>query len=64
VPADKARDVLKVAVLPLAAQGATLEINFTITADASGGISRQTLDLVVNEGLRQLGVDHNVSVES
>ncbi|MEV7804493.1 DUF499 domain-containing protein [Microbispora sp. NPDC088329] len=64
VPADKARDVLKVAVLPLAAQGATLEINFTITTDAAGGISRQTLDLVVNEGLRQLGVDHNVSVES
>lgn len=63
VPADKARDVLKVAVLPFAADGAHVAIDFTITADAEGGIPSQTLDLVVKEGLRQIGVEHEVTAE-
>jgi hypothetical protein len=63
VPPDKAREVVKVAVLPLAANGADVNVSFTVVASASGGIPGETLDLVVREGLRQLGVDHDVAVE-
>lgn len=61
VPADKARDVLKVAILPLAAQGADVSVDFTITVSAPIGIPGHTLDLVVKEGLRQLGVEHDIT---
>jgi uncharacterized protein len=63
VPADKVRDVLKVAILPLATQSADVAVDFTITADARDGIPSHTLDLVVKEGLRQLGVEHDVTTE-
>lgn len=62
VPADKARDVVKVAVLPLAAS-ANVTVEFVITAEGTDGISSSTMDLVVNEGLRQLGLDHQVQTE-
>lgn len=61
VPADKARDVLKVAILPLAAQGADVAVDFTITVGAPTGLPRDTLDLGVKEGLRQLGVEHDIT---
>ena len=49
VPADRARDVLKVAILPLAATGATVEVNMQITASPENGIPGETLDLTVAE---------------
>lgn len=58
VTADKIRDVLKVAVFPLTSGGATVSVNVEVVADDPSGIPRNTLDLVVLEGLRQLGVDH------
>ena len=61
VPADKIREVVKVAVMPLAAGGASLEVNLEIRATNQAGISRNTLELVVTEGLRQLGIDHTLS---
>jgi hypothetical protein len=57
VPASKARDVVKVAILPLSAQSTEVDVDFTIHADGGiSGIPRQTLELVVLEGLRQLGL--------
>jgi hypothetical protein len=62
VPASKVRDVVKVAVHPLASAGADVAVGFTVTADAGGGtIPRDTLSLTVTEGLRQLGVDFDVT---
>jgi hypothetical protein len=61
VGADKIRDVLKVAVFPLASGGATVSISVEVVADDPSGIPRNTLDLVVLEGLRQLGVEHETS---
>jgi len=58
VPADKVRDVLKVAVFPLTTGGAKVNVDVEVTAEDLSGIPRSTLDLVVLEGLRQLGVDH------
>lgn len=64
VPADKARDVIKVAILPLGANSATTKFDIVITADGgTAGIPRETLDLVVLEGLRQLGLDPEVHQE-
>jgi hypothetical protein len=61
VPASKIRDVVKVAVLPLAAQSADVVVELKITADGGlSGIPRETLSLVVVEGLRQLGLTPNV----
>jgi hypothetical protein len=58
VPASKARDVIKVAVLPLSASASEVTLDFTIAADGGlTGIPRETLNLVVLEGLRQLGLD-------
>jgi hypothetical protein len=62
VPASKARDVVKVAVLPLSASATDVTLDLTITADGGlAGIPRETLNLVVLEGLRQLGL-HTVDV--
>ena len=64
VPADKMRDVIKVAILPFAASGARVESNLEVTAEArEAGIRRETLDLTVLEGLRQLGLDVEVDVD-
>lgn len=58
VPGSKARDVVKVAVLPLNAASHDVTIELVIRADGGlGGIPRETLNLVVLEGLRQLGLD-------
>lgn len=63
VSADKIRDVIKVAVMPLAASGADVAVDIEVTADKAGGIPRNTVDLVVKEGLAQLGVTHEVQEE-
>lgn len=60
VPADKIRDVIKVAVMPLAAGGADVSVAVEVIADSASGIPRNTIELVVKEGLRQLGVQHAV----
>lgn len=60
VSADRIRDVIKVAVMPLAASGAALSISVEVIAQNPGGLPRNTIDLVVSEGLRQLGVQHTV----
>ncbi|HUP70816.1 MAG TPA: DUF499 domain-containing protein [Acidimicrobiales bacterium] len=58
VPGSKARDVVKVAVLPLNAASPDVTIELVIRAEGGlGGIPRETLHLVVLEGLRQLGLD-------
>jgi hypothetical protein len=64
VPADKIRDVVKVAVMPLASGGAEIKVDVEIRAHNPNGISRNTLDLVVGEGLRQLGVEHEIVEQS
>ncbi len=63
VPGSQARDVVKVAVLPLTAASSDVMLELTIRADGGlAGIPRETLNLVVLEGLRQLGL-HDVEVE-
>lgn len=59
-PADKVRDIVKVAVLPLAASGAEVSTKIEINALNSEGFSRTQLDLVVKEGLSQLGVEFEI----
>jgi hypothetical protein len=50
-----------VVVLPLATSGAAVRTTVEIRADGpEGGIPRETLDLTVLEGLRQLGLDPEV----
>ena len=61
IPADRIRDVVKVAVGPLVATGATVTATLTISAARPEGIPGSTLDLTVKEGLRQLGIDHEVA---
>jgi hypothetical protein len=57
VPAEKARDVIKVAVLPLQAKSASAEFDMVIRADGGqAGIPSDVLELTVREGLRQLGL--------
>jgi hypothetical protein len=60
VPADKMREVVKSAVLPLSAHA---DVRVDLTVNATGDqqrIPRQTLDLVVAEALRQLGLDARI----
>lgn len=65
VPGNAARDVVKVAVLPLNAVSADVTLDVTIRADGGlGGIPRETLNLVVLEGLRQLGLGDVEVIES
>ena len=61
VSADKIREVIKVAVMPLAAGGADVSVTLEVVAESATGLPRNTIDLVVKEGLRQLGVHHDVS---
>lgn len=64
VPASSARDVVKVAVLPLAAVSASVRVDIIITADGGlSGVPSETIDLVVTEGLRQLGLDAAIRTE-
>jgi hypothetical protein len=64
IPASKMRDVMRVAVLPLSQASTDVTIELNIHADGGlTGIPRETLNLVVLEGLRQLGfsnVDVNI----
>jgi hypothetical protein len=63
VPADKARDIVKVAILPLHANSVSTTFDIVIAADGGAvGIPRETLDLVVGEGLRQLGLDAHIEI--
>ena len=64
VPAERARDVVKVAVLPLSASGADVRLSIQIEAEGgAAGIPRETVELVVREGLRQLGLDAAIEVD-
>ena len=65
VPASKLRDVIRVAVLPLSQASTDVTIELNIQADGGlTGIPRETLNLVVLEGLRQLGFSNvDVTVE-
>ncbi len=63
VPGSKVRDVVKVAVLPLSAASTEVTVDLVIQAEGGiTGIPRETLNLVVLEGLRQLGLQ-DVSVD-
>jgi len=64
IPSSQVRDVIKVAVLPLSAASPEVSVDLTIRAEGgTAGIPRETLNLVVLEGLRQLGLQQ-VSVET
>jgi uncharacterized protein len=64
IPSGQVRDVVKVAVLPLSATSPEVTVDLTIRAEGgTAGIPRETLNLVVLEGLRQLGLQQ-VSVET
>ena len=63
IPGSKVRDVVKVAVTPLVATGATVTVTLKVTASHPEGIPRDTLDLAVQEGLRQLNIDHHLNPE-
>jgi len=57
------RDVIRVAVIPLSQASTDVTIELNIHADGGlAGIPRETLNLVVLEGLRQLGFP-NVDVD-
>jgi uncharacterized protein len=59
VPGGKAREVVKVAVLPLVAASPDVSVDLVIRAEGGmAGIPRETLELVVIEGLRQLGLQN------
>ena len=58
VPSSKARELIRVAILPLARNYSNVSLSVTITASGGDGASRSDLDLTVLEGLRQLGLDH------
>ena len=63
MPGSKVRDVIKVAVLPLSAASTDVTVELIIRAEGGmTGIPRETLNLVVLEGLRQLGLSE-VSVD-
>ena len=57
------RDVIKVALFPLAAKGAEVTTSFEIVASKSDGLPRHELDLVVKEGLNQLGLQAEIQEE-
>jgi hypothetical protein len=58
VPGSKVREVVKVAVLPLNAVSADVTVELVIHAEGGlTGIPQETLNLVVLEGLRQLGLE-------
>jgi hypothetical protein len=58
IPASQVRDVIKVAVLPLSAASPDVTVEMVVRAEGGiSGIPRETLNLVVLEGLRQLGLD-------
>ncbi|MDP9344000.1 MAG: hypothetical protein M3Q23_18290 [Actinomycetota bacterium] len=57
IPGSKARDVVKVAVLPLSAHSTEVTMDVIIQAEGGlAGIPRETIELVVLEGLRQRGL--------
>lgn len=57
VPAEKARDVVKVAILPLHAKSTGADFDIVIRADGGlAGIPLDIIELTVREGLRQLGL--------
>lgn len=62
IPGNKIRDVVKVAVSPLIATGATVTVELEVLASHPDGIPYDTLDLGVKEGLRQLNIDHDLTL--
>jgi hypothetical protein len=64
IPSSQVRDVIKVAVLPLSAASPEVAVDLTIRAEGGmAGIPAETLNLVVLEGLHQLGLqDIDVSI--
>jgi hypothetical protein len=62
IPGSQVREVIKVAVLPLSAASPDVTVEMIVRAEGGvSGIPRETLDLVVREGLRQLGL-HDIDV--
>jgi hypothetical protein len=62
VPATKARELVRTAILPLAKSYSEVSLTITIEASGGAGMTQSDLDLTVLEGLRQLGLD-NVKFE-
>ncbi|WP_225838799.1 ATP-binding protein [Streptomyces sp. NK08204] len=63
VPADKLRDVVKVTVLQFAAQGADVRVDMDVSVQSGQPIPPHIIDLVVEEGLGQLGLRAEMTVE-
>ena len=57
VPATKARELIRAAILPLAKSYSEVSFAVTIAASGGDGMTQSDLDLTVLEGLRQLGLD-------
>jgi hypothetical protein len=62
VPSSKARELIRAAVLPLAKSYTNVTLDITINAAGGEGATRSDLDMIVLEGLRQLGIE-GVSVD-
>jgi hypothetical protein len=60
IPADKLRDVVKIAALQFAAEGARVEVDMEVTVESSKPIAQHVIDLVVEEGLGQLGLHSEI----
>jgi hypothetical protein len=64
VNADKARDVVKVAILPLSANSVSTTFDITIEADGgANGIPKETIDLVVARRPPPLGLHADIEIE-
>lgn len=61
VPGSKARDLVRAVVLPLSAVSADVTVDVVVHAHGGlAGIPKETLELVVAEGLRQLGLEGSI----
>ncbi|MGW5374793.1 ATP-binding protein [Nocardia sp. NPDC003999] len=61
IPADKLREAVKVAALQFAAQGAEVLVSMEVSVSSSKPIPAHIVDLVVEEGLGQLGLQADIT---
>ncbi|WP_157762129.1 ATP-binding protein [Nocardia yamanashiensis] len=61
IPAEKLRDVVRIAALQFAAQGAQVSAILEVTVRSAKPIPAHVIDLVVEEGLGQLGLRAEIS---
>ena len=57
VPWNKFADFVRGVILPLEAEGATVEADVTVRLTATGPLNEATIDTKARETLRQIGVE-------